>query len=137
MKKRVWQQMMMSVMLLCLSATLPAAKQEAQVRPPQNEPLVSHALIQEAGWQVNWQRDLPVKTDEQIRQIFIHGPHVYALTDSNVLFCVDRQKGRTLFAVIVCQRDLPLCAPLFYEGKLGFVAGNQFHIFDFFSCQSF
>lgn len=130
MKKRLCKQMMIGAMLLGLSVILPAARHKVQVRPQQTEPLVSHALIQEAGWQANWQIQLPVKTDEQIEQLFIHGPHVYALTDSNVLFCVDRQKGRPLFAVIVCQRDLPLCAPLFYEGKLGFIAGNQFHIFD-------
>jgi outer membrane protein assembly factor BamB len=122
--------MIMGVMVLSLSVLLPAAGQKAEVRDSQTEPLVSSALIQEAGWQKNWQLNLPVKADEQIDRVFIHGPYVYALTDSNILFCVDREKGRTLYAVIVCQRTLPLCSPLFYEGQLGFIAGNQFHVFD-------
>lgn len=115
-----------------LSAVAPAAGQKtvAEVQKPNTELLVSPALIQQAGWTRNWQLNLPVKTNEQIDRVFVNGDYVFALTDTNVLFCIDRQKGRTLHTAIICEPTLPLCSPLFYEGRLGFIAGNQIHIFD-------
>lgn len=119
-----------AVMLLCLSAALFAAGEKVEIRQPQTAELVSGELIRQAGWTTNWQLNLPVKTDEEIDRLFIDGQYLYAMTDTNILFCIDRKKGQTLFAVMVCQRDLPLCSPIFHEGRLGFIAGNQVHIFD-------
>lgn len=118
------------ILLFCLSTGVFAAAKKVEIQTPQAGPLVERALIQQAGWDYNWQLTLPVKAGEQIDQIFTDGQYLYALTDTNILFCIDRQKGRTLYAVVICQRDLPLCSPIFYEGKLGFIAGNQFHVFD-------
>ncbi len=124
------QTMIAAAVLLCLSAAVSAAGKKVQIRQPQTEELVSGTLIRQAGWMSNWQLNLPVKTNEQIDRLFIHGTYLYALTDTNILFCIDRQKGRTLHAVTLCQPDLPLCSPIFYEGRLGFIAGNQIRVFD-------
>jgi outer membrane protein assembly factor BamB len=115
----------------CITAGVFAlGRKPASIREPLMTPLVPHALIREAGWSYDWQLNLPVKTNEQIEQVFVHGRYLYALTDMNVLFCIDRQMGRTLYVVAVCRRDLPLCPPLFYEGRLIFVVGNRIHVFD-------
>ena len=124
------QTVIVAALLLCLSAVVSAAGKKVQLRQPQTEDLVSGSLIRQAGWMSNWQLNLPVKTNEQIDRLFIDENYLYVLTDSNILFCVDRQKGRTLHAVTLCQPDLPLCSPIFYGGRLGFIAGNQIHVFD-------
>ena len=115
---------------LCLTAGLFAASKKIDIREPIMEPLVPHALIREAGWTYNWQINLPVKTNEQIDRVFLHDRYLYALTDTNILFCIDRQKGKTLYTVALCEKDLPLCSPIFYKGRLSFIAGNQIHVFD-------
>jgi len=56
--------------------------------------LVSAELIQEAGWTYSWQMNLPLKAGEKIDQLRVTGSHLYAMTDTNVLFCIDRKKGR-------------------------------------------
>lgn len=119
-----------ALMLLCLSTMVSAAGKKIEIREPQTAELVSHTLIRQAGWTPNWQLNLPVKTNEQIDRVFIDGAYLYALTDTNVLFCMDREKGKTLYAVTLCQPELPLCSPIFYQGRLGFIAGSEFHVFD-------
>lgn len=131
--KRVRQHQNTAILMFffCLAAGgFAAGKKEAPIREPLMTPLVPHALIRQAGWTYNWQLNLSVKTDEQIDRVFVNGQYLYALTNTNILFCIDRQKGRTLYVVPLSEKDLPLCSPIFYEGLLGFIAGNQIHVFD-------
>lgn len=116
--------------LLSLTAGIFAAGKKSPIREPLAGELISHALIREAGWTYNWQLILPVKTNEQIDRLYVFDGYLYALTDRNILFCIDRQKGRTLFTVRLCSERLPVCDPLYYEGRLGFISGNQMSIFD-------
>lgn len=131
MKSSLHRYMMFFVgILLGLSVVASAKANKPQVRSPRTDALVPDALIRQAGWERNWQVNLPVKTNEQIDRLFIHDAYLYALTDTNVLFCLDRKTGRTVSATILCAPDLPLCSPIFYEDRLGFIAGNKFHAFD-------
>ncbi len=118
------------MLLVCLPAGIFAADQELQFRQPLTAELVPHALIRDAGWTYNWQLNLPIKTREQIDSLFIFAEYLYVLTDTNILFCVDRKQGRTLCSVRLCSERLPVCAPLYYKGQLGFISGNQMNIFD-------
>lgn len=119
------------MLFFCLAAAVIAAgKKEDPLREPLMAPLVPHALIQQAGWAYDWQLNLPVKVDEQIDRVFVNDRYLYALTNTNILFCIDRQKGRTLYVVSVSEKDLPLCSPIFYGGLLVFIAGNHIHVFD-------
>ena len=125
------QNMIILTVFFCLMACgFAAGKKEPLLREPLMEPLVAHALIREADWTYNWQINLPIKVDECIDRVFLHDQYLYVLTDKNILFCIDRQQGKTLYATLLCPADLPVCSPLFYEGRLTFVAGNQIHIFD-------
>ncbi len=128
---RQTQTAIMVMILVCQTGGLFAAgRKEATLREPLMTPLVSHALIREAGWTYNWQLNLPVKSDEQIDRMLVHGDYLFVLTDTNILFCIQRQQGRTLHVVSISRKDVPVCSPIFYEGVLGFIAGNQIRIFD-------
>ena len=118
------------MLLVCLSGGIFAAGQKPPFRQPLTTELVPHALIQEAGWTYNWQLNLPVKPHEQIDRLYVFADYLYALTDTNVLFCVNRKKGQTLYSVRLCSDRLPMCDPLYYEGRLGFISGNQMIIFN-------
>lgn len=124
------QKTVIFMLMLCLAVNVSAASKKARLREPLMTELVPDTLIRQAGWTCDWQLNLPLKTDEQIGRMFVYGQYLYVLTDTNILFSIDRQQGKTLSVVTLCQRDLPLCSPIFYEGRLGFIAGNQFHVFD-------
>ncbi len=118
------------IVFLCLAGLASAAGKKTALREPLMTPLVPHGLIREAGWTYNWQSNLPVKTDETVDRIFLFDPYVFVLTDQNILFCLERRSGRMLSTALLSERDLPLCSPIYYEGLLGFIAGNQIRVFD-------
>lgn len=92
--------------------------------------LISAELIQEAGWNRNWQMALPLKADEAIVRLAVMGPHLYILTDSNILLCMDRKKGRILYTTRLSAANLPVSRPLLYEDKLWFMVGREMMAFD-------
>lgn len=132
MKRARHNQTVVSLMLfLCLAGGLIAAgKKEDPLREPDLTPLVPHALIRQAGWSYDWQVNLSIKASEQIDRMLVHGDYLYVLTDTNILFCIDRLQGRTLHAVSIGRKNVPVCSPIFYEGILGFIVGNQILVFD-------
>ncbi len=95
-----------------------------------NSALVSAELIREAGWTHNWQMNLPLKAGEKIARLNVMGPRLYAMTDTNVLFCIDRKKGRVQCSSRLSASQLPVCRPAYYEDKFWFVVGNEMLVFD-------
>ena len=129
---RQHQKTVVLMVFFCMMAGVFAAgKKQTLLREPLMTPLVPHALIQQAGWTYNWQINLPIKVNEKIDRVFLHDKYLYVLTDRNILFCVDRQQGRTsVRSHTVLRRTCLSVPPIFYEGRLAFMAGNQIHVFD-------
>ena len=121
--------------MLLLIFMLPVAAINAAVHQSEDiventAPLVSPALITEAGWTQNWQIDLPVKKGEKLSRVTVVGPHLFVLTDTNVLFCVNRDTGRLRFARQISTQQLPVHKPLYHDAKLWFVIGSEMLVFD-------
>jgi hypothetical protein len=117
--------------ILMLSAVLAeAASNKKHYGVDNTSPLVSPELIAEAGWTQNWQMNLPVKKGEKLDQIAVFGPHLFILTDSNVMFCINREKGRLRFAKRLSAKRLPVHKPLYYDEEFWFVVGNELLVFD-------
>jgi outer membrane protein assembly factor BamB len=95
-----------------------------------NAALVSAELIQEAGWTHNWQMNLPLKAGEKIARLRVMGSRLYAMTDTNVLFCIDRKKGRVQCSSQLSASRLPVCRPAYYEDKFWFIVGSEMMVFD-------
>ncbi|MHC5082392.1 MAG: outer membrane protein assembly factor BamB family protein [Planctomycetota bacterium] len=120
------------LMTLCVSVCVftAAAFAEGSDQAKVSDELVSHTLIRQAGWTYNWQLNLPVKEAEVIANIGVMGPNLYALTNTNVLFCIDRQSGRTRYAIQLSAGQLPICRPLYYDEKFWFIVGSEMLVFD-------
>ena len=120
------------LMVLCLFVcVLPAVTlADSGNKAAAADELVSHTLIRQAGWTYNWQLNLPIKEGEVIDNIGVMGPNLYALTSTNVLFCVDREAGRTRFAIQLSAGQLPICRPLYYDEKFWFIVGSEMIVFD-------
>ena len=125
------QNILFFILFFCLMAPVIAAGKKIPIpKPVKTEKLVSQILIRQAGWTYNWQLNLPIKTNEVIDRLYVFDEYLYVLTDTNILFCIDRQKGRTLFSHRLCTEGLPICDPIYYDGRLGFMIGNQMKILD-------
>jgi hypothetical protein len=92
--------------------------------------LVSAELIRQAGWTHNWQMNLPLKPGEKIDQLRVIGPHLYAITDTNILFCIDRTDGRVQSSIPLSASRLPISRPAYYEDKFWFIVGSEMLVFD-------
>lgn len=92
--------------------------------------LVSPSLIDRAGWTWNWQIKLPVRPNERLDRMCVFDEYLYALTDSNLLFCMDRITGAMRFVTPLSSNKLPVCPPAYRENKLWFLVGNEMVVVD-------
>ena len=120
------KKMVIAMAVLCLWAT--AEKIEAGQAA--SSELVSPSLIDRAGWTWNWQAQLPVKANEAVDRMYVFGEYLYVLTDSNLLFCMDRSTGTMRFVTPLSPRKLPVCDPAYREKKLWFLVGNEMVVVD-------
>jgi len=118
--------------LLCLLAigSAEARSNKSRIEPPTTEPLVSHKLIQESGWTYNWQINVPLKTGEAIERLSVFGPNLLAITNSNMLFCIDQKSGRVRSFVQIGTPGLPVSRPTYYQENVGYIVGNEVKVFD-------
>lgn len=124
------KKLLMLTFLMMLSVLSKAAGNKVKYLAEDITPLVSPALIQEAGWVQNWQMNLPVKQGEKIDKIGVLGPYLFVLTDSNVLFCLDREKGKVRSTSQLSSSRLPVHEPFYYDEKFWFMVGNNMLVFD-------
>lgn len=97
---------------------------------PQSSELISPALISRAGWTMSWQLNLPLKSQETIDRMIAFDEYLYVLTNSNILFCIDRSAGKMRFVTPLARPGLPICDPIMYEKNLLFMVGNELVIVD-------
>ncbi|MCF7955476.1 MAG: PQQ-binding-like beta-propeller repeat protein [Phycisphaerae bacterium] len=121
---------------LCLSLLIISfhanAGQADKAAPPVKpiEELVSVNLLEHCGLDVAWQKHLFIKPDEKINRMLIHDKYLFVFTDQNYLYCLDRNKGKIVFSLIMASKGLPVYGPSFYENSLFFLVGQKLHIVD-------
>lgn len=129
MKKGAAAAILLGSIFLLLTGCL-ARSNKVEIKPQVTEPLVSHTLIQEAGLKYNWQINLPLTNNERVERIRVFGNNVYVVTSSNLFFCIDQATGRIRSLLQVSKSGLPTSQLSFYEGKVGFIVGNEVQVFD-------
>jgi outer membrane protein assembly factor BamB len=67
---------------------------------------------------------------ENVARMEILGDYIYVLTDTNYLFCVDRNTGKTGFSASVAMPKMPVSAPAYYKNTVYIVAENKLVVFD-------
>lgn len=118
------------ILLTVLFGWAGAAGAKSEYGVENKSSLVSLELIREAGWTFNWQFSLPLKKNEQIDRMAVLGPDLLLLTDSNVMFCIDRKTGRTRFTKQLSANHLPVQKPFYYDNQYWFVVGSEMLVFD-------
>ena len=118
------------ISLMALFGGAGAAGVKSEYMAQNTVPLVSPELIQEAGWTHNWQLNLPLKQHEQIDRMAVMGSDLLLITDSNVMFSIDRETGRTRFTKQLSASRLPVQKPFYYDDQYWFVVGSEMLVFD-------
>ena len=116
--------------MIVFSGLVGASRTKPDVAAGNTAALVPAELIQEAGWTHDWQMNLPLKTGEKIDRLRVIGPHLYAITDTNILFCIDRTDGRVKSSSQLSASRLPVSRPAYYEAKFWFIVGSEMLVFD-------
>jgi hypothetical protein len=106
------------------------AAAKSEFIPENTSLLVSPELIQEAGWTNNWRLTLPLKKNERIDRIAVLGPDLFVMTNTNIMFCINRTSGRIRFTEQLSASRLPVQKPCYYDNKLWFVVGSEMLMFD-------
>ncbi|MCK5000998.1 MAG: PQQ-like beta-propeller repeat protein [Anaerohalosphaera sp.] len=100
------------------------------VEAADTDALVSDTLLDQAGMKSAWQLNLPIRKGEQIDRMFIFDKYLYALTDTNYLFCVDRAKGKVRFGLNIASGKVPVQDPFYYDRQLIFMDGTNIKFID-------
>jgi len=118
------------IFLIALSGWAGAAGTKSAFAAENTSPLVSSELVQEAGWTYNWQMNLPLEKNETIDRMAVLGPNLFIMTDTNVMFCIDRDSGRARFTKQLGASNLPVQRPYFYDNQFWFMVGSELLVFD-------
>ena len=115
---------------ILLYSGLAIASQTKSDNAAGDDALVSAELIREAGWKHDWQMNLPLKPGEKIDRLGVMGPRLFAITDTNVLFCIDRKDGRVQSSSQLSASRLPVRRPAYYDDTFWFIVGSEVMVFD-------
>ena len=122
--------MKMNIIMAFAAVCVSAAAMGAASSNAASAELISPSLIDRAGWTWNWQVKLPVRAGETVERMYVFEDYLYVLTDSNLLFCLDRATGTTRFLTPLSATRLPVCDPIYQEKKLWFLVGNMMVVVD-------
>jgi outer membrane protein assembly factor BamB len=109
---------------LCASLMLVSAVSAVDVDLPKSE-LVARDLLAHGGLKPDWQINLPLQKDENLGALYIDGDYLYAFTDKNFLFCINRKKGTQRFGIRITNPNLPVHKPFFYDGTVILTVGTK------------
>src|SRR4030042_2110332 len=106
------------LLVWCISAIGTAA----QVK---SDWLVSPELLEHAKLKILWQNELPIRKSESLKQLFLFGSRVYALSSRNFLVSLDREKGSVIFSKSIASTGIPIVGLELYRDELISVIGNK------------
>jgi len=92
--------------------------------------LISADLLENSGLRIGWQSKMYVNNGETIQQMFIRENYLFMQTDSNFLYCLDRDSGKFKYGVELARPGLPVVGPQYYGNEMLFMAGNELIVVD-------
>lgn len=111
--------------LLCLSVLVLCHATRDIVAQDSSQWLVSLELLEHAKLELLWQKQLPIQKAESLKQLFIVGDRVYALSDRNRLVSLDSETGELIFGRTVAPAGFPVAGLDLYDNELISVIGNK------------
>ncbi len=112
------------IFILCTS---PQWLYSKQVRPSKQQPapLVQAELLERARLTVVWESNLALDRPERLGCLFVRGDSIYALTNQNYLYGLNKRDGRIRFGKLLASKGLSVFRPQLFENDLFFTAGNK------------
>lgn len=92
--------------------------------------VISEKLLNQAGLETVWQNAIALNPKEKVQRITVLGDYLYILTDSNYLFCLNRNTGQLNLAVSAATPKLPVFEPAVYKNFAYIVAANNLIVID-------
>jgi len=86
---------------------------------------INARLLKEAGLQIAWQKLVALNINEKVESMTVLGSNVYVQTNSNYLFCLDRNDGRQVFALPAAEPRLPVSQPADFNNIVYFMSANH------------
>jgi outer membrane protein assembly factor BamB len=108
------------MVLVCLIVLTPVCKAAINAK-----------MLKEAGLEFGWQNAIALnpagKTNpqEKVQKITVLGDNLYILTNTDYLFCLDRNTGKLVFGIPAAETKLPVFDPTVYKNIAYIVAANR------------
>jgi outer membrane protein assembly factor BamB len=87
--------------------------------------IISEKLLNQAGLETAWQNAIALNPKEKVQRVTVLDNYLYILTNSNYLFCLDRNTGRLNLATVAAAPKLPVFEPVEYNGITYLIAANN------------
>lgn len=113
------------VLLVLISAGCHKPVVKAEPEPINLKWLVDKTMLDDHKLQMDWQIELPVRDNEKLSKLMIIENRIYAFTDSNYLFSVNRNNGNIVFSQPFALRGFPIYGFEKYGDKIYSVVGNR------------
>ncbi len=92
--------------------------------------IVSPELLEQAQLKILWDNELPIKKGESLERLVMLDERIYALSNRNYMFVLDRQEGKMVSGKSVAPAGLPVGQMELYGDKLISIVGDSFVEFD-------
>ncbi len=96
--------------------------------------LISPELLESAKLKTLWDNELPIKEGESLERLIILGERIYALSNRNYMFALDRHVGKMISGRSIAPAGLPVEQMELYGDKLISIVGGSFVEFDMQTC---
>ena len=87
--------------------------------------LVLPDVLKEAGLEILWDTELPIRYGEKLKSLQVAGGRVYGLSSRNYLMSLDRKTGKNVFSKYTEGRGIPVGEMVVYEDMLMSVVGTR------------
>lgn len=100
-------------------------KAAIELQKPVLEPLVSKELLLEAGLEMVWQSEMPMKVGEKLKRLYVIDDRVYGLSSFNYLVSLNRGTGKVVFSRSFGQEAFPVLGLEHFEDEIYSIVGNK------------
>jgi outer membrane protein assembly factor BamB len=86
---------------------------------------IDEKMLKQAKLELAWQNAISLNANEKVQRINVLGDNLYILTNTNYLFCLDRNTGKLVFGDSIAEAGLPVFEPIVYKNIAYIVAANK------------
>ena len=82
-------------------------------------------MLRAGNLEIVWQKELPIKKGEKLKQLIILDGRIYGLSDKNYIFSLNRANGNPIFSKPLTRLALPVLGVGLYDNELFSIIGNR------------